>query len=171
MSESIPELVHAVATRLTARGEFLVCAESCTGGLVAASCTALAGSSAWFDRGFVTYSNEAKHEMLGVEPALIGRVGAVSEEVAAAMAQGALKHAARATWALAITGIAGPTGGSADKPVGTVWLAWVGSHAAMQTRRELFVGDRGAVREQACRSALRGLLKNLAELSKSFVPR
>ncbi|MEO6291217.1 MAG: CinA family protein, partial [Burkholderiaceae bacterium] len=102
---------------------YLATAESCTGGLIAAACTDLAGSSQWFDRGFVTYSNAAKTDMLGVGAALIAQFGAVSEPVAVAMAQGAVQHSA-AQVAVAVTGVAGPTGGNAEKPVGTVWIGW-----------------------------------------------
>jgi nicotinamide-nucleotide amidase len=137
----------------------LATAESCTGGLIAAACTDLAGSSAWFERGFVTYSNEAKVEMLGVGAALIAQHGAVSEAVVRAMAQGALSHS-HAQVAVAVTGVAGPSGGSAEKPVGTVWLAWA---LPGQLVCELchFDGDRAAVRSatvQHAVSKLRGLL-------------
>ncbi|WP_206041734.1 CinA family protein [Acidovorax sp. SRB_24] len=130
----------------------LATAESCTGGLVAAACTEIAGSSQWFERGFVSYSNAAKTELLGVPAALIEAHGAVSEPVARAMAEGALAHA-RAQASVAVTGIAGPTGGSADKPVGTVWFAWC---VAGQTRSERvrFAGDRAAVRQATLRHAL-----------------
>ena len=114
--------VAALGDTLRQRGWMLATAESCTGGLIAAACTALAGSSDWFERGFVTYSNEAKHELLGVPEALITAHGAVSAEVACAMAAGALAHS-RAQIAVAVTGIAGPAGASPGKPVGTVWLA------------------------------------------------
>ena len=116
-------LVEDLATALLARGWMLATAESCTGGLIAGACTDLAGSSNWLERGFVSYSNAAKSELLGVDAALIARHGAVSEPVARAMAQGALQHS-KAQCAIAVTGIAGPGGGSADKPVGTVWFAW-----------------------------------------------
>ena len=127
-------------------------AESCTGGLIAGACTDLSGSSNWFERGFVTYSNAAKAEMLGVDPALIDAHGAVSEPVARAMAEGAVRHA-RAQVSVAVTGVAGPTGGSADKPVGTVWFGW---HVAGQTTSEMrrFDGDRAAVRAQTVAHAL-----------------
>ncbi len=115
-------LVDRLAAALRRRGERLVTAESCTGGLIAAACTSLAGSSEWFERGFVTYSNAAKTELLGVPEALIAMHGAVSAEVAAAMADGALARS-HAQVAVAITGVAGPTGGTAAKPVGTVWIA------------------------------------------------
>ena len=135
----------------------LVAAESCTGGLVAAACTALAGSSDWFERGFVTYSNEAKTEMLGVHAALIAAQGAVSEAVARAMVQGALQRSS-ATLAVAVTGIAGPGGAVPGKPVGTVWLAW---GTALQVHAELLQlgGDRDAVRGATVSAALQRLLQ------------
>ncbi|MEY4140223.1 MAG: hypothetical protein RLZZ371_2405, partial [Pseudomonadota bacterium] len=112
-----------LARLLMQKGWMMATAESCTGGLIAANCTDLAGSSNWFERGFVTYSNAAKNELLGVDPALIKSHGAVSEPVVRAMASGALAHS-QAQVAIAVTGVAGPGGGSAEKPVGTVWLAW-----------------------------------------------
>ncbi|PIG07273.1 CinA family protein [Comamonas sp. 26] len=120
---SIEELVQQLAAKLTEKGWMLATAESCTGGMIAAACTDLAGSSQWFDRGFVTYSNEAKTEMLGVPAELIAKHGAVSEEVVCAMAEGAIRHS-RAQVSIAVTGIAGPGGGSVEKPVGTVWVGW-----------------------------------------------
>lgn len=154
-------LVQNLAERLLARGAMLATAESCTGGLIAAACTELAGSSAWFERGFVTYSNQAKTELLGVSPVLIERHGAVSEEVARAMAEGALQRAAVQV-AVSVTGIAGPSGGSVDKPVGTVWLAWAVRGEPSTARRCLFKGDRAAVRAQTCLAALAGLMDRLA---------
>ena len=120
---SLPPLLVALADALKARGLMMATAESCTGGLIAGACTSLSGSSDWFDRGFVTYSNAAKAEMLGVPEALIDAHGAVSEPVARAMAAGAVARSA-AQLAVAVTGVAGPTGGSAEKPVGTVWFGW-----------------------------------------------
>jgi nicotinamide-nucleotide amidase len=134
-------------------------AESCTGGLIAAQCTDLAGSSAWFDRGFVTYSNAAKTEMLGVNADLISQHGAVSESVALAMALGAC-YRSRAQAGIAVTGIAGPSGGSTDKPVGTVWLAWCIQGVAC-AERHLFTGDRAQIRQESARVALHGLLRRL----------
>lgn len=134
----------------------LATAESCTGGMIAAACTDLAGSSSWFERGFVSYSNAAKTEMLGVPAALIAEHGAVSEPVARAMAQGALLNS-RARVALAVTGIAGPGGGSADKPVGTVWFAWA-TPAGLKSERLLFAGDRAAVRTATLQHSLQGLI-------------
>ena len=150
------ELAATVGAALSARNWRLATAESCTGGLVSAAITAVAGSSEWFDRGFVTYSNAAKSELLDVSPGVIARVGAVSAETARAMAQGAMEHSA-ADIAVAITGIAGPGGGSPAKPVGTIWfgLAWRepgGLHTA--TRHALFFGDRADIRLQAARLAL-----------------
>jgi len=132
-------------------------AESCTGGWVAQVITHTAGSSAWFERGFVTYSNEAKIELLGVKAQTLARHGAVSEETAAEMASGAIAHS-RANIALAITGIAGPTGGSADKPVGTVCFAWCVRDGAPSCERRLFAGDRENIRRQAVLHALSGLI-------------
>lgn len=139
-------------------------AESCTGGLIAATLTAIAGSSDVLDRGFVTYSNAAKTELLGVDEALIARHGAVSEEVARAMAQGALAHSG-AQAALAVTGVAGPAGGSAAKPVGTVWFGWA-TPAGVVTEMQHFDGDRTAVRQAAVRHALARLLELLAQPDK-----
>ncbi|WP_088283550.1 CinA family protein [Ideonella sp. A 288] len=148
--------VAALADALRGRGWRLATAESCTGGLIAAACTDLAGSSDWFERGFVTYSNAAKTELLGVPAELITLHGAVSEPVARAMVQGALRHSA-ADLAVAVTGIAGPGGGSPDKPVGTVWLAWRGPQGE-RAERQVFAGDRAAVRQATVERALQGLL-------------
>lgn len=151
--------VSRLAERLLARGLSMAAAESCTGGWIAKCCTDRAGSSAWFERGFVTYSNAAKTDLLGVDPGLLAREGAVSEAVARAMAAGALGHSA-ADVALAVTGIAGPDGGTPDKPVGTVWFAWaVGGAVAAECLR--FEGGREAVRRQSVRHALEGLLDRL----------
>lgn len=138
----------------------LATAESCTGGLIAAACTDLAGSSAWFERGFVSYSNTSKTELLGVDAALIARDGAVSSAVAAAMARGALAHA-QAQVSVAVTGVAGPSGGSADKPVGTVWFGWASPHG-VSTQIMHFPGDRAQVRAATVRHALQGLVDRLA---------
>jgi nicotinamide-nucleotide amidase len=145
--------VAPLAEALRARGWRIATAESCTGGLIAAACTALAGSSDWFERGFVTYSNAAKTEQLGVEALLIAQHGAVSEPVVRAMAEGALARSA-ADIAVAVTGIAGPGGGSAAKPVGLVWLAVARRGTAAQAERLQLAGDRAAVREQAVVAAL-----------------
>jgi nicotinamide-nucleotide amidase len=164
MSKKIEDPLLALAARLgtaaLARGAMIATAESCTGGLVAGAITSIAGSSAWFERGFITYSNLAKEQQLGVAPSTIERFGAVSEETAKAMAQGAIAGAA-AQWAVAVTGIAGPDGGSPDKPVGTVWFAWAGP-GHLQGLRRHFDGDRAAVREASVRVALEGLIDRLA---------
>ena len=149
--------VLALADALRARGLKLATAESCTGGLIAAACTAVAGSSDWFERGFVTYSNDAKTELLGVDAALIATHGAVSEEVARAMAEGALLHS-RAQLSVAVTGIAGPGGATKGKPVGTVWLALAQRGGATHSELLQFGGDRAAVREQTVHHALACLL-------------
>lgn len=148
--------VLALGDALRARGEKLAAAESCTGGLIAAACTALAGSSDWFERGFVTYSNDAKTEVLGVQPALLQAHGAVSEPVARAMVAGALQRAP-VQLAVAVTGIAGPGGAVAGKPVGTVWVAW-GTPAAVQAECLQLGGDRDAVRGATVQAALTRLL-------------
>lgn len=148
--------VQTLAARLRVRGWRLTTAESCTGGLVAAACTALAGSSEWFDRGFVTYSNEAKQELLGVPRTLIDTHGAVSEPVARAMAEGALARSG-ADLAVSVTGIAGPGGATPGKPVGTVWLGWCCRGAVSLAQRLQLPGDRAAVRAQTVAAALQCL--------------
>jgi nicotinamide-nucleotide amidase len=148
--------VLALGDALRARHERLVTAESCTGGWIAAACTSVAGSSDWFERGFVSYSNEAKTESIGVPAALIAAHGAVSGEVARAMAEGALAHSP-AQWAVAVTGIAGPGGAVPGKPVGTVWLAIAHRGSAAQAELLQLGGDRGAVREQTVHRALQAL--------------
>lgn len=152
-------LAQTLSQSLLARGWMLATAESCTGGLIAATCTELSGSSTWFDRGFVTYSNAAKSDLIDVPPALIAQHGAVSAAVAEAMARGARIHSA-AQVALAVTGVAGPTGGSADKPVGTVWFGWsLPDRSQVEVRQ--FHGDRRAVRRQTVRHALAVLVDAL----------
>lgn len=152
MEKQIENLVATVAQRLPRLRAMLTCAESCTGGWIAKVLTDRAGSSAWFDRGFVTYSNRAKQQMLGVSPATLARHGAVSRETALEMAQGALANS-DAQYALAVTGIAGPGGGSEEKPVGTVWIACAGEGFAAAVC-EKFEGDRQAVRLATVKSAL-----------------
>ena len=147
-----------LADALRARGWRLAAAESCTGGLIAATCTALAGSSDWFERGFVTYSNEAKREQLGVDAALLAAHGAVSQAVACAMAAGALAHSP-ADVAVAVTGIAGPGGATPGKPVGLVWLATACRDGAVQAQRLQLTGDRAAVRAQTVVIALERVLE------------
>ncbi|THU02884.1 CinA family protein [Lampropedia puyangensis] len=153
---TITQLVSDLAGALIAQNAMLVTAESCTGGLVAASCTDLAGSSLWFDRGMVTYSNDAKTDLLGVPSALIMEHGAVSEPVARAMAHGAIIHS-NAHFSVAITGIAGPGGGSYDKPVGTVWFAWSAYNKTV-SEKIVFHGDRASIRQAATKHALQQLL-------------
>ncbi|MDC8787010.1 CinA family protein [Roseateles koreensis] len=156
------ELIDRIAVALIRRRERMGTAESCTGGLIAAACTSLPGSSQWFERGVVSYSNEAKTELLGVPAALIGLHGAVSGEVALHMARGLLAHAP-IDWALAVTGIAGPTGGSAEKPVGTVWLALAHAGWPPKVWCTLFPGDRAAVRAATLRAGLMALCDALED--------
>ena len=150
------QLSEQVGQALKARGATVTTAESCTGGWVAKVITDIAGSSAWFERGFVTYSNEAKAQMIGVREETLAQHGAVSEPVVVEMAIGALK-AARADYAVSISGIAGPDGGSEEKPVGPVWFAFATARGEGITRRECFSGDRDAVRRQATAYALQTL--------------
>ena len=148
-----------ISLLLLQHGHLLATAESCTGGMIAAACTDLGGASQWFERGFVSYSNAAKTEMLGVPAVLIEQHGAVSEAVARAMADGALTHS-QAQVSLAVTGVAGPTGGGDDKPVGTVWFAWcVGGETYSEMQH--FNGDRATIRAATLRYALQRLLAHL----------
>ena len=144
-----------ISQALLARGQVLVTAESCTGGLIAAACTDVAGSSQWFERGWVSYSNAAKNQELGVPLALLAEHGAVSQAVARAMAEGALAHSP-AQVSLAVTGIAGPDGGTPDKPVGLVWLAWCVDGQTHSVQQQ-FAGNRAAVRQQTVAFALQRL--------------
>ncbi len=155
MDTSAPD--QRLATQLQAHQWMLATAESCTGGLIAGACTDLSGSSNWFERGFVSYSNAAKTELLGVDAALITQHGAVSEAVARAMAAGALAHS-QAQVAVAVTGVAGPTGGTADKPVGLVWFGLALPGQAL-TEKMNFAGDRAAVRAATVQHALRRLVE------------
>lgn len=160
-ASDVTATIDALAEVLRVQHRRMASAESCTGGLIAAACTELAGSSDWFERGFVSYSNAAKAELLGVDAALIDAHGAVSEPVARAMAAGALARS-HADLSVAVTGIAGPGGGSAAKPVGTVWLAWGerrGDAFAIRAECRHFGGDRAAVRQATVRRALRGLFE------------
>ncbi len=150
------ERIAALAASLIARKQRLAVAESCTGGMIAEWLTDLAGSSAWFDCGLVTYSNTAKHRLLGVSEETLAQHGAVSAATVLAMTQGLLARSG-VDWTLAVSGIAGPDGGTADKPVGTVWIGWQGVHAAPSCSRFLFASDRTAVRRQAALAALDGL--------------
>lgn len=160
MTNEISELARQAGQALQERKLLLATAESCTGGGVAEAVTDVAGSSGWFECGFVTYSNAAKHTMLSVPDALITRHGAVSEEVAAAMASGALANSA-AQVAISTTGIAGPGGAVPGKPVGTVCFGWA-DRARVHTERLVFAGDRQAVRAQSVAHALQGLLRFVA---------
>lgn len=167
MASSVPgdsaltRIAQNLGTALKKHGVMLVTAESCTGGHVAQVMTSIPGSSEWFERGFVTYTNLAKHEMLGVPAATLETHGAVSEQTVRAMAEGALKHS-HAQVSLAVSGVAGPSGGTPEKPVGTVCLAWAGKGRETQSRTEHFTGDRDAVRRAAVQSALQGMLDFLA---------
>ena len=158
-----PVYIGLLADFMLENGLFLATAESCTGGMIAAACTDLAGSSAWFERGFVTYSNAAKTDMLGVGAALIAQHGAVSEPVARAMAFGAIRHS-HAQVSIAVTGVAGPTGGSAGKPVGTVWFAW-SVNGSLQSEMMCFKGDRASVRQATLQHAIGKLLILLGQNS------
>lgn len=159
--DDIAVRVRTLATLLIRQQRRLATAESCTGGMIAGALTALAGSSAWFERGWVTYSNRAKQEELGVDPALISAHGAVSEAVAAAMATGARKVAGT-DYALSVTGIAGPDGGTPEKPIGTVCFGW-STPTQKQTDTQHFIGDRQQIREQAVAHALSGLIALLVD--------
>jgi nicotinamide-nucleotide amidase len=154
-------LAEKVGAALKLHGLLLATAESCTGGGVAQTITGVAGSSAWFERGFVTYSNVAKVEMLGVSQLTLDRHGAVSEATVREMAEGALLQS-KAQVSLAVSGIAGPDGGTEDKPVGTVWLAWAIKQGVTRSECHHFNGNRGEVRSHAVRAALQGLLILLA---------
>jgi len=159
MNQDLIKLVAELATVLLERGRKITTAESCTGGLIAKSMTDLAGSSDWFECGFVTYSNVAKTDMIGVPESVINEYGAVSEAVANAMAGGALSHSA-ADCSIAVTGVAGPAGGCPDKPVGTVWIA-VAVEDRMFTQKYLFAGDRDAIRQATMLQAIQNLLQLL----------
>jgi nicotinamide-nucleotide amidase len=162
--EDIARLVTELADALRARGWHLASAESCTGGMIAAACTDLAGSSDWFERGVVSYSNEAKTALLGVSPGLLEQHGAVSEPVARAMAEG-MQRSSGADLAVAVTGIAGPAGGTPAKPVGTVWFGFAqrdaGGSVHIGSERCCFDGDRAQVRSATVEHALRGLVQRV----------
>ena len=162
--KKLEALAAEVGALLLANGQKLATAESCTGGWVAQCMTSVAGSSDWFERGFVTYSNEAKHEMLGVGFETLISHGAVSEATAAAMAAGALRNS-HADWALAITGVAGPGGGSPDKPVGTVCFAWAGPEGRLEVTTCHFHGGREEIRAQSVAYALAGVLQRAGHLA------
>jgi nicotinamide-nucleotide amidase len=154
------ELAGRLGTRLKGAKEVLATAESCTGGWAAQVVTSVAGSSAWFDRGFVTYSNAAKEELLGVRAETLSAHGAVSEETAREMARGALERS-KATVAVSITGVAGPTGGTPEKPVGTVCFAWSRGTGEVRSETRRFAGDRESIRRQSVILALEGVMRAL----------
>lgn len=158
----LSQVSQEVGERLHQLQHVLVTAESCTGGGIASAITDISGSSAWFDRAFVTYSNEAKIEMIGVNPETLVKYGAVSRETVQEMASGALSQS-NGSIAISVSGIAGPLGGTADKPVGTVWFAWKMKEGMEKQAVACFSGDRQAVREQACIYALEGLLALICE--------
>jgi len=155
--DDLQPLARQLGERLLLAGASLVTAESCTGGWIAKLVTDIPGSSAWLDRGFVTYSNESKQEMLGVSAQTLAHFGAVSEATVREMARGALERS-RAGLAVAVSGIAGPGGGTPDKPVGTVWIAWGTRGGEIRARVHRFEGDREAVRRRSARAALEGLI-------------
>lgn len=155
--DSLYQIAKNIGGLLTRHQHKLTTAESCTGGWVAQCVTSVAGSSGWFDRGFVTYSNQAKHDMLGVSEITLERFGAVSEETVGEMAVGALMNSA-AQCAVAVTGIAGPGGGSPQKPIGMVWLAWQLKGSSLITRRADLRGGRTIIRRQAVKIALKGII-------------
>ncbi|HEY6096002.1 MAG TPA: nicotinamide-nucleotide amidase [Gallionellaceae bacterium] len=160
------QLAARVGAALKAHGVMLTTAESCTGGGVASAVTDIAGSSSWFDRGFVTYSNQAKSDMLGVSADTLMRFGAVSEATVREMVAGALRNS-QAQVALAISGVAGPGGGTPDKPVGTVWFAWGLRDGSTIAHHHLLSGSRAAIRQQAVCIALQGVLALLAQRSET----
>lgn len=160
VSDTLTTLATLVGARLKAKGLKLATAESCTGGWVAQAVTSVSGSSEWFDRGFVTYTNEAKREMLGVRAETLAAHGAVSEHTAREMACGALDYSGAGV-AVAVTGVAGPTGGSAEKPVGMVCFAWALRGGAVESETRRFEGDREAVRRQSVIRSLQGLLERV----------
>ena len=160
IDDDLYELALALGHALEARHQLVATAESCTGGLVGGAITAVAGSSAWFDRGFITYSNEAKIEQLGVSGETLATFGAVSTQTATEMAKGALRLS-RAQWALSVTGIAGPGGGTVEKPVGLVCFGWAGPGGASSEQR-LLQGDRARIRRESVRIALQGVIDRLA---------
>ncbi|MGI1669348.1 MAG: nicotinamide-nucleotide amidase [Neptuniibacter sp.] len=156
------DLVKVIAAQLLQKKQVLATAESCTGGWIAQQLTAVAGSSDWFDCGFVTYSNDSKQLMLGVSDQSLIKYGAVSSNVVVEMAEGVLNHS-QATMSVATSGIAGPGGGSDDKPVGTVWFAWAQKGELTRSEKKCFSGDRESVRKQAVKYALQGILQNLSD--------
>lgn len=165
VSRDIENMVIQIGSALKSHGLVLTTAESCTGGAVASAITDIAGSSEWFERGFITYSNEAKREMLGVAQDTLTRYGAVSEAVVREMVAGAL-HYSHAQVALAVSGIAGPTGGMPDKPVGTVWFAWGITGGQCVARLHHLSGNRAEIRMQSVRLAFQGVLELLNQVTE-----
>lgn len=162
--DDLQQLVAELASELQAKSLSIATAESCTGGWLAKCCTDLPGSSNWFDRGFIPYSNQAKKDCLSVTTKTLNHFGAVSEQTALEMAKGALKHS-RANLSVAITGIAGPDGGTLSKPVGTVWFAWATSPQHAEAALHTFSGDREMIRKQAVVTAINGIIKNARDSS------
>lgn len=162
-NSELSRLIQTIAQKLLEQQLFMATAESCTGGGIAAKLTDLPGSSQWFDRGFVTYSNDAKMDMLGVGQQMLADCGAVSEAVVRVMAEQALSRS-KAGITIAVSGVAGPGGGSDDKPVGTVWFAWADTKNGCQAEKCRFSGDREQVREQTIVHALEGVEKILAKM-------
>jgi len=165
--DELQQLTTQVAQRLLARAWLLTTAESCTGGWLGKCCTDVIGSSAWFERGFITYSNQSKQDLLHVNAPTLTQFGAVSEQTASEMAQGALTES-KADISVAITGIAGPDGGSVDKPVGTVCFAWATKNAGVETQIYRYEGDRDSIRRQAVKQALQGIIKNARDCLSSM---
>lgn len=157
MRQQLLDTTQLLATHLVKRKIIISLAESCTGGMLAELLTSVAGSSQWFDRAFITYSNDAKMEMLGVREATLIGHGAVSGACIEEMVLGALQ-ASHAQLSVAISGVAGPSGGSEDKPVGTVWIGYAGHHLPLRKEKHIFAGDRDSIRQQACLAALTGML-------------
>jgi nicotinamide-nucleotide amidase len=157
MAQNLIQLAESIANYLIAKNLYLVSAESCTGGGIAYLLTEIPGSSIWFERGYVTYSNDAKKELLNVTEDILNNYGAVSRETAQAMAEGALQNS-HAHISIAVTGIAGPDGGTKEKPVGTVWFGWARMGLHTKTALRNFTGDRHAIREQAIQFALEELV-------------
>ncbi len=167
MNKELQTLLQQLASLAIEQDQMIATAESCTGGLIAAALTELSGSSVWFDRGFVTYSNQAKKDLLGVTQETLEGSGAVSAATVAQMAQGALARGS-ASMAVSVSGVAGPGGGSDSKPVGTVWIAWASRDFGHRTRHFIFSGDRASVRQQTVIEAIRGLIDCiLSEVSES----
>lgn len=169
MHSPLTKLTQALADLLLQRNEQLAAAESCTGGLVAKSLTDLPGSSLWFERGLITYSNQAKQDLLGVPPSVLEHEGAVSRACAVAMVEGLLARSP-CHWGVAITGIAGPGGGTAAKPVGTVWIAWQQRGVAAQPALQQLGGTREQIRESAALIAIQGLIGRLTRASRPPPP-